>query len=94
MVGDPTPGRRASTASVTDDDAPQLAGGDPRPRLQDLGDEGQAASKDVDEGLADALSVAGHELAQPLSVALACAALLTKESISVDTELKQQVLDA
>jgi signal transduction histidine kinase len=94
MVGDPTPGRRASTASVSDDDAPQLAGGDVRPGLQDLGDPGQPASKDVDEGLADALSVAGHELAQPLSVALACAALLTKESISVDAELKQQVLDA
>jgi hypothetical protein len=38
--------------------------------------------------------VAGHELAQPLSVALACAKLLTHESVSVDAELRQDVLNS
>jgi len=38
--------------------------------------------------------VAGHELAQPLSVALACAKLQTHESVSVDAELRQDVLNS
>jgi hypothetical protein len=53
-----------------------------------------ADTKDPDEVLAEALSVAGHELAQPLSVALACAKLLSRESITVNAELNQEVLDS
>jgi signal transduction histidine kinase len=99
MVARVPPGRRASTLSAAADDGVPfasggLAGDDVRPRSQDLGDEEQSARDDSDEGLADALSVAGHELAQPLSVALACANLLTRESVTVDAELRQEVLDS
>jgi signal transduction histidine kinase len=38
--------------------------------------------------------MAGHELTQPLSVALACAKLLTHEAVTIDADLRQQVLES